>query len=166
MKRDQWAALILGLIALAVISPWRWMDAPPPVVHAEPEPEPYYAPQPAPAPAPEPLETYAILARVVKTKPYDGYKTFGTDFDVQITNTSPLHIKHMGLEMQYTGHNGEYLGVCMVSASNVPPGATVIGQGHQRDTRLEQLGGYTLRVDAVVGADGLLMSERFTVAEQ
>ena len=156
-KRSHIPWIIAGLCVLAYLA-----QSPEP----KPEPEVIYTPGPPPVyaepePEPEPAQ-YELIARVVKLSPY---RDTGAECDVEVTNTSDKHIKIMTLQMTYTGMGGEYLGVCEVAVRNLPPNGTGIGTGTIREHTPEQLGNYTLRVDAVVGSDNLLMTEEFMLAE-
>lgn len=159
IKRSHIPLIILALCVGIYLIP----DSPQP---REPEQEPkqqqayaYAAPEPV---TPVPAAAYRLTARVVKVAPY---RSKGSECDVEITNTSDQHIKFIMLQMTYTGLAGEYLGTCDVAVHNLPAGASGIGIGHIRPQTPEQLGNYTMRVDSVVGSDGLLMTDRFTLAE-
>lgn len=154
-KHIPWIIAALCVLAYILQTPPAPVQPAPVYAYAEPEPEPATA-------APIPATAYQLTARVVKVAPY---RSSGAECDVEITNTSDLHIKFIMLQMTYTGLAGEYLGTCDVAVHNLPAGASGIGIGHIRPQTPEQLGNYTLRVDAVVGSDGLLMTDRFTLAE-
>lgn len=162
MTTNQWkfTALALGAVAVyALIQPTP--PAPVYVATAQPEPAPVYVPPPAPEPEPA---VYTLPVQFLKAEPHPSRNVPGVNADIRVTNNSPLPIKFLMLQMEYTDHAGNYLGVADVAFHGIPVGQSSIGKASIRGTSMDQLGGYTLRLDTVTGEGGFL-TQHFAIAE-